>query len=736
MDNKKIMVTYTEPNYLAHNKQNNLMKEILLRLSGGARLCVVCCVLCVTLIGGLSAQSETKPAIDDAVKNQLLLDVTRNALSNVHFSPVSIDDTLSLRIYKAYLKNVDYFKRLLTKEDIALLTKYKYKLDDEYANNGTTFYQLAARIIDRRIVEAESYTNELLSKPFDFTVKEKIELSPDKRDFPQNSKELKDIWRKYLKYDVMTRIYDEIESQEKAREKSDTIKMKSFAELETESRDKIKKRYDDWFSYVKKDDNSDKFAQFINAIASAFDPHTEYFPPKDKEDFDIRFSGELEGIGATLQFKDGYITISELTTGSPAWKSGELEAKDKIVKVAQGDGGEWVDIVDMRLDKAVKLIRGKKGTKVRLFVQKVDGTRKEVQLIRDKVVMEETYAKSAIIEDGNERVGYIYLPSFYTNFNDPKGRNSSVDMKAELEKLKAAGVKSIVLDLRNNGGGSLFDAIKIGGLFIPMGPIVQVKGRGSKVEVLSDTDSSVVYDGPLTIMINHGSASASEILAAAMQDYGRAVIVGSKSSYGKGTVQRFFDYDQSIAGYDAYKPLGAIKATIQKFYRINGGSTQLKGVTPDIEYPDMYKYIKVGEKELDNPMSWTEVAPAKYNKWNSSNTAFDNVSVKYKEREAVDTTFQLIDQSATRLKENRDKTNYTLNYDEFTDFREKQKEENKRFENIGKQDLGLTITPLVEVKEDDETVKERTKKWIDNLKKDIYLYQTVKVAEDLMKEMK
>lgn len=685
-------------------------------------------------VGIVSAQTENKA--NDDVKNMLLLDVTRNALSNVHFSPVAVDDTLSLRIYKAYLKNVDYFKRLLTKEDISLLAKYRYKLDDEYANNGVAFYKLASRIIDRRIAESEGYVKELLSKPFDFTVKEKIELSPDKRDFPQNSKDLKDMWRKYLKYDVMTRIYDEMESQTKAKEKSDTVQMKSFEELEVESREKIGKRYDDWFSYVKKDDNSDKFAHFINAIAYAFDPHTEYFPPKDKEDFDIRFSGELEGIGATLQFKDGYITISELTTGSPAWKSGELEAKDKIVKVAQGDDGEWVDIVDMRLDKAVKLIRGKKGTKVRLFVQKVDGTRKEVHLIRDKVVMEETYAKSAIIEDGDKRIGYIHLPSFYTNFNDPKGRNSAVDMRNELQKLKADGVSSIILDLRNNGGGSLYDAVKIGGLFIPTGPIVQVKGRGSKVDVLSDTDPSVVYDGPLTIMINNGSASASEILAAAMQDYGRALIVGSKSSYGKGTVQRFFDYDQSVSGYDSYKPLGAIKATIQKFYRINGGSTQLKGVTPDIVYPDMYKYIKVGEKELDNPMSWTEVNPAKYSRWNYSPSAFENIKIKYIAREISDSTFRLIDESAMKLKENRDRTIYTLNYNDFVEYKKAQKDINKKFENIGKKDLGLSITSIVDVKGEDEVAKERIQKWIENLKKDVYLYQTVKVSEDLINELR
>ncbi|HML83892.1 MAG TPA: carboxy terminal-processing peptidase, partial [Bacteroidales bacterium] len=385
-------------------------------------------------------------------------------------------------------------------------------------------------------------------------------------------------------------------------------------------------------------ERSDRMADYINAIMAVLDPHTNYFPPKDKEDFDITFSGQLEGIGATLTQKDGYITVAAIVPGSPSWKQGDLAVDDKILKVAQGDG-EPVDVVDMRLDKAVRLVRGKKGTKVTLTVRKVDGTEKQIPITRDIVVIEETYAKSAIITDSitGSRMGYIYLPSFYANFENPNGRSSAGDVTKEVTRLKKENVDGIILDLRNDGGGSLQDAIEIAGLFIDQGPVVQVKGRGTRAQAFGDPAPGVLWEGPLAIMINPFSASASEILAAAMQDHKRAVIIGS-TSFGKGTVQRFLELDDIARGFDDVKPLGAIKMTIQKFYRINGGATQLKGVTPDVLLPDQYAYMDVGERDLDNPMPWTEIAGTPFTPVNSE-ALFKQLAQTSKTRIGTDSTF-------------------------------------------------------------------------------------------------
>jgi carboxyl-terminal processing protease len=386
--------------------------------------------------------------------------------------------------------------------------------------------------------------------------------------------------------------------------------VKPNAELEKEAREKVLKIMDRTFDrYRFKFNDDEKFSYYVNAITNMMDPYTEFFPPVDKRYFDEQLSGQFFGIGASLQYEDGNIKVGSLLTGSPAWKSEQIEVGDFITKVAQGND-QPVDLTGYTVEDAVKLIRGKKGTEVKLTLKKTDGTVKTVSLIRDKIVQDETFARSTVIEEGTSKIGYIFLPEFYANFDDPTGSRSALDVAKEVAKLKQQKVDGIVIDLRNNGGGSLYDVVQIAGLFIDQGPIVQVKDRDGRPTVMRDKDGNVLYDGPLAVMVNEFSASASEIFAAAIQDYGRGVIIGSTSTYGKGTVQRSIalDGDNFLSNNSE---LGSLKLTLQKFYRINGGSTQLKGVVPDIVIPDKYEYLKFREKDNTNALKWDEIAEAR-----------------------------------------------------------------------------------------------------------------------------
>jgi carboxyl-terminal processing protease len=396
-----------------------------------------------------------------------------------------------------------------------------------------------------------------------------------------------------------------------------------------------------------------------------------------------------------------------------------------------------VDIVDMRLDDAVQLVRGKKGTEVRLTVKKLDGTIGLISIIRDVVVIEETYARSALLHstDGKKQYGYINLPSFYTDFNDPMGRTSSSDVLEEIEKLKRDGIDAMVIDLRNNGGGSLPDVRRMAGFFFPKGPVVQIKSRIGRPEVLEDTDPKTNYSGPLIIMVNQLSASASEILAAAMQDYGRAIIVGSPNTFGKGTVQRFFELDQMLSPASAdLKPLGSLKITTQKFYRINGGATQLKGVVPDIIFPDLYQSIDFGEKELDHPMSWTKISPVSYQKW-ASTYNINKLKKSSLSRIAKDERFKMINETALRLKKQRDNSATTLNLAKYAKEQKQLQELNNRYEELMKKKTGIKISTLssdIDFVASDTARAERMKEWIEDLGKDIYIREVVNILNDAL----
>jgi carboxyl-terminal processing protease len=670
-------------------------------------------------------------------REKVLLEVLSKSITLSHYQNAILDKNFSQKFYNLYIKNIDVRKLFLLKDDLDKLGKFKGKLDVEIKDASYDFFDLSVKILGSRVNESELIYKEILGKPFNFDQAETIETDPDKLEFSKNEKERRERWRKLLKYQTLIKLDELLTRQENAINQKDTAyKVLEFGELEKQAREKVLNDYTEYFHRLKKEDYNDKLSIYLNSYISSFDPHSEYMPPKDKANFDINMSGQLEGIGAQLVEQDGYIKVSSIVPGSPSYKQGELKAGDLILKVAQGEA-EPVSIVDMKIDDAVQLIRGKKGTEVRLTVKKASGAIVTISIIRDIVILEDRYAKSAIVQlDGSsKRYGYIYLPSFYVDFNNRNGRRCATDIELEIEKLKREDIQGIILDLRFNGGGSLPDVVEMGGLFIKDGPIVQVKSRDEKPYILSDRDSRIQYDGDLLIMVNLLSASASEILAAAMQDYGRAVIVGAPATFGKGTVQRMIELDDVISNsYSEFKPFGALKVTTQKFYRINGGATQLKGVIPDIILPDIYEDIDIGEKELDNVMQWDEISPVNYTKWQLPVSNLAQLNELSKARVHESSTFNLITENAKRLKNQSDISEYSLNLKEYRAFQTKLKEESKKFDNLLKDDTHLTARSLaadMEVDPNDTMKVSLAKSWHKELKKDVYIEEAIKIIQDM-----
>lgn len=673
------------------------------------------------------------PKIDNAEKEAVLMHTILNGLNQLHYSPKSLDDDFSERLYDLYLERIDGGRRFFTQEDIQKLEGYKDQLDDEALVGSYAFFDLSVDLLTASLDKTQAYYRDILQNPFDFDKNEMVELDGDKKNFAKNDTELKEYWRKYLKYETLTRLNDKLEKQEDVGEEAEK---KTYEELEAEAREDVLEVFDGWFDRMNKLKRENRLSFYLNSMTNVFDPHTGYYEPIEKQNFNIRMSGRLEGIGARLQSDGDYTKVVNIVVGGPAWKGKELEENDLIMKVTQ-EGEETVDITGMQINDVVQLVRGDKGTTVNLTIKKVDGTVKDISIVRDVVVLEEGFAKSLILdgkEDG-EKVGYIYLPRFYADFEDRNGRFCSTDVEKELEKLKAENVDGIILDLRNNGGGSLRDVVKMSGYFIEEGPIVQVKSRESRPEVLPDVDSRVQYDGPLIVMVNSFSASASEILAAALQDYGRAVIVGSQSTFGKGTVQRFFDLDRAIRGFSELKPLGEIKLTTQKFYRINGGSTQLKGVTPDIVLPDNYHFIKVGEKEHEYPMEWTKIDPVDYSQSVVKMDNLDQLRKMSEQRVGDNPTFQKIYENAQRLKEQRDMTAYPIGLEAFQNFEKEQEERADQYKDMfdeivieGVKNLEVDL-PSIHA---DESKEARNEDWIKSVSKDLYIKETINIMHDML----
>jgi carboxyl-terminal processing protease len=690
--------------------------------------------LILGLLLGVLVFGAFYPNVNFKEREGLILHAVLNFLDQAHFTPKDINDEFSETVYHNYLEYIDRGKRYLTAEDIAVLAPHKNKIDDQAEARTFEFFEQSLVLIDNGIEKAEGFYEELIDEKIDFTSEEFIEFDGEKKAYAKNDTELKDHWRKIVKYEIMSRIYDLNVEQEDLEEGEEKM---TESDIVTKATSEAKKMYERQFKNINKLRRSDRFENYLNSITHGYDPHSDYFSPKEKQDFDINMGGKLEGIGARLRAEGDYIQVTDIIPGGPAWKGKELEVNDLIHKVTQ-KGGEPMDITGMRTDDVIQKIRGKKGTVVILTVKKENGEMADIEITRDIVNIEETFAKSLILDipDVAEKIGYIKLPKFYSSFEKKDGNSCAVDVANEIEKLKSENVNGIILDLRFNGGGSLRDVVDMTGLFIESGPIVQVKPREKAPYVYSDKDHEVRYDGPVVVMVNNFSASASEILAAALQDYNRAVIVGSNSTFGKGTVQRFFDLDDAIKGAKELKPLGQVKMTMQKFFRIDGGSTQLKGVIPDIILPDNYTYIEIGEKDYDGPLEWTKIdAVPGYDQKVYSINNMESLAAKSKARVSADPEFTLINENAKRLKEVREKSSYSLKLTDFENLMMDRLASADKFEEgLDKDVENLNVsTPALDRDKinSDEAAKEKQDDWIEGVKKDIYLEEVLHIMADM-----
>jgi len=667
-----------------------------------------------------------KTADPDPEKEAFLMGVLSFVLQNAHYQPADINDSFSEKVYTNYLKIIDGNKRYLLQSDIDGLNKYQTLIDDEFKEQRINFFNESYPLFENRIQEAKAYYKEILASPLDFTVKESINTDYEKQPWAKNKAELKERWRKQLKLNVLSGIEDKLKLQENDSLKNEP--KKTFAELEKESRETTLKSLNEFFEFFEEISRDEWLTIYINTLLEQFDPHTNYLAPDDKKKFDESMAGSMEGIGAQLRKKDQNTEITEVIPGGPAMRQGELENGDIILKVGQGEELP-VDITGMRLDKIVKMIKGKKGTTVKLTVKKVDGTVKVIAIVRDKFEMEETFAKSSVIDTPEGKFGIIHLPKFYINFENKENRDAFKDVAKELEYLKEQKVEGIIVDLRNNGGGSLQTVVDMVGLFIPNGPVVQVKAKSGESDVLYDRDNKTQWSGPLVVLINNYSASASEIFAAAIQDYNRGLVLGSKHSYGKGTVQNLLDLNRF--GNKKIGDLGAIKFTSQKFYRVNGGSTQLKGVESDLVLPDRFLYVDTGERDNENAMEWDKIAKAKYNVFNYN---FAPVKDKSKNRVTTNTQFKLIDESAKWVKSQQDDNTFPLEYNEYLAKSKQLEEQSKRFNVLKdyKNSLAFTSLPHDEALIKNDTVlQNKRKRWFKNLNNDVYVEEAVNVLQDI-----
>ncbi|APG61475.1 carboxy terminal-processing peptidase [Christiangramia salexigens] len=690
-------------------------------------------IIAVVLLMAVAACSFTTKKFNDPNKDKLLIDLITYVLNQGHYDAKDINDSFSANVYDDYLESLDPSKRFLYASDVKEFEAYKNQIDDEIKNKNIEFFNLTYTRLNKRMEEARDLYKQILSEPFDFYENEKINTDYDSLEYVSSKEEMRKRWKEQLKFNALITFHDLKQDQERKKEEDEDYEMKSDAELEKEARESTRKNIDRYFDFTDDLERKDYFSVYINAIVEEFDPHTFYFAPQDKDRFDIAMSGKLEGIGARLIKDSDNITITEVISGGPAWRSDQIGEGDVILKVKQEDEEEAVSIVGMRLDDAVDLIKGPKDTKVTLTVRKkVMGNIEDITLTRDVIEIEETYAKASMVEKEDKKFGVINLPRFYFDMEDYAKRNAASDIKKDIIELKKEGMQGLVLDLRNNGGGSLRTVVDIAGMFIEEGPIVQVKSNGQRKEVLKDEDPQVLWDGPLVILVNELSASASEILAAAMQDYKRAIIIGSKQTYGKGTVQNLIDLNRWLRNNDM-GDMGALKVTTQKFYRVNGGSTQLEGVKSDVVVPDRYSFVDIGEKDQENPLPWDKIDAADYEIWNGY-VGFEEAISASKERMNENAQLKLIEENARWVKSQSEDTSYPLNYTEYATQAKIDKEKAKEFDAIKDYKTNLTYYSLPYEQKlftTDTVLKEKRQRWHENLSKDVYIEEALNVLADM-----
>jgi len=670
----------------------------------------------------------SSPNFENSSKDKLLIEVIKYVLDKYHYNSIEINDEFSKEMFTTYLDLLDNQKKYFLASDIREFKKYEFKLDDMIKGFDLTFFNLTHQRLLQRIIEVEEFYPEILNNSFDFSLEENIDLDFENTPFPKNKKERMERWRKQLKYSALD-IYDIKLSEQKL--KSNTNQKKSNETLITESVSLVKKNIDNIFDLMNDLQRKDWFSNYINAFVVQLDPHTFYFKPEDKERFDMSMSGKFSGIGARLSKEEGGIKIVDIILGGPLWRDKLIEIGDEIIKVGQADELP-VDVIGMRLEDAIKLIKGPKDTEVKLTIRKkLDGQIKVIPVMRDEIKLEETYAKSTIIKKNDSKYGLITLPKFYVDFDDYKTRNCATDVKNEIAKLKENGIEGLVLDLRNNGGGSLQTVVDMTGLFIEKGPVVQVKSFGDRKQVIFDKDPSISWDGPMVILLNQMSASASEILAAALQDYKRAVIVGSSKSFGKGTVQNVIDLNRfmSNSSFD----LGALKITTDKFYRINGGSVQVEGVKSDIKIPNRLSFIPIGEDDEKNPLAWDQIGSANFQQWKG----YDNLNevIKYgNDRIKASKFISLVEENAKWIATKQKTKSRSLNYSEFKRNEKMDKDYLSKFDVIKNYKNNLEFEFIQENQNSQQKFKEMSERrnlWMKALQSDFQLNEGLNILENL-----
>ena len=663
--------------------------------------------------------------LSDPEKEKVLLEIVKYVVERGHYSSIQIDDDLSLKIFDDFINKLDPQKRFFTLSDIKELDRFKYKIDDQIKAYDLEFFEEIHDRYRSRMDDAKIFVEKAFENNFDFNDKEYIDLDIDSIPFSSDKNQLYERWRKQIKYSIL-----DIISQKNSSDSTDDNEVMMNA-IST-----VKKNTNDFFNYANEIERDDWFSVFLNSFVGQFDPHTFYFKPDDKEKFDVSISGNFDGIGARLSKADGNVKIVDVIIGGPVWKDKLLDVGDIILAVGQADQ-EPISIFGMKLDDSIKLIKGPAGTTVTLRIKKLDGQIKDVKIKRDVVELEETFAKSTLISKNSKNYGYISLPKFYADFDNYKNRNSANDVKNEIIKLKNNGIKGLILDLRNNGGGSLQTVVEMTGLFIEKGPIVQVKSIGNRKKILYDRDAQVYWNGPLVLLINEMSASASEIISAALQDYNRAIIIGSEKSFGKGTVQNIVDLNRFISNSDY--DMGAIKVTTDIFYRINGESVQLEGVESDIVIPDSYMYVFDGERDEKNPIKWDKIGPATYTKWQSYDEKFKYVTDQMNRKLNQNNIINDIYERANWIKSQQNINNIPLNLVEYKKYQKDQKLKASQFDKISKYENQLSFellkTEKTFIQENKELLEERIK-WHKNLSKDIFIDQAVNTLDLLDSSIK
>ncbi len=674
---------------------------------------------------------------DEQAKKDVLMELVMKNVKRKHYHAAAIDDDFSKKVFAKYLEKLDKNKRLFLESDVQTLKRFEEQLDDEIAQNERAFFELSVMVLQKRLETVEEVINNTLASPFDFEKEEFIEVDSDKRIFAKTEKEWRENWRKYLKYETLKQLTQLLDDQEESLEAGNlTVVEKSVATLEEEARAKVLKKQQKWHKKINKRTSLQWFHIYLQSVTNVFDPHTVFMAPKSRQSFETSLRGSLEGIGATLREKNGKITIMSLTPGGPAAKQGQLQPEDAILKVAE-KGGEKVDIVGMEMGDAIKLIKGSKGTEVTLTVQKPNGQTIDISIIRDTVVLDKGSVRLAVLqgEEAANPVGYLKLEKFYVDFKNKNGRSCAKDVKAALQKINDQNLHKLIIDLRGNGGGSLQQVVDMAGLFIEKGPIVQIKNANGRIGLHNDKDPAIHYTGDLVVLVDGGSASASEIFAAAIQDYHRGLIVGSQATFGKGSAQVLYPLEPYLSEEQLnLKPLGSIKTTIQKFYRINGGTTQTQGLTPDIVLPDAYSYIDVyGERQRDHVLAVDEVDAANFVAWNHSVQNLEQLHVESEKRLANSELYSMMDAYHQYSQERKQSTYKPLSLTAFRTQQTAYKLQTKNYKDRPEVE-DFEVTSMEVEKADiaaDSLLQKKTNDFHKQLKKDFYLYETLQIINSL-----